>query len=120
MDYYHYLGNQGTTFDPTYIGSFHFLPFYTYSTSGAFFEAHYQHNFAGSILNKVPFIRKLKLEEVIGANYLSTKGNPNYKEFYVGVQRLIFRVDYGVSYAGNKKYIQGSGYFTGYDNLVSG
>jgi hypothetical protein len=113
MDYYHYLGNQGTTFDPTYIGSFHFLPFYTYSTSGAFFEAHFQHNFAGSILNKVPLIRKLKLEEVIGANYLSTKGNPNYKEFYVGVQRLIFRVDYGVSYAGNKKYIQGFRIFYG-------
>jgi hypothetical protein len=113
MDYYHYLGNQGTTFDPTYIGSFHFLPFYTYSTSGAFFEAHYQHNFAGSILNKVPLIRKLKLEEVIGANYLSTKGNPNYKEFYVGVQRLIFRVDYGVSYAGSNKYIQGFRIFYG-------
>ncbi|MET3977554.1 hypothetical protein ABIB62_000120 [Mucilaginibacter sp. UYP25] len=113
MDYYHYLGNQGTTFDPTYIGSFHFLPFYTYSTNGAFFEAHYQHNFAGSLLNKIPLIRKLKLEEVIGANYLTTKGNPNYKEFYVGVQRLIFRVDYGISYAGNKKYIQGFRIFYG-------
>jgi hypothetical protein len=113
MDYYHYLGNQGTTFDPTYIGSFHFLPFYTYSTNGAFFEAHYQHNFAGSILNKVPFVRRLKLEEVIGANYLTTKGNPNYREFYVGVQRLIFRVDYGISYAGNKKYLQGFRIFYG-------
>jgi len=113
MDYYHYLGNQGTTFDPTYIGSFHFLPFYTYSTNGAFFEAHYQHNFAGSILNKVPFIRKLKLEEIIGANYLTTKGNPNYREFYVGVQRLIFRVDYGISYAGSNKYIQGFRIFYG-------
>jgi hypothetical protein len=113
MDYYHYLGNQGTTFDPTYIGSFHFLPFYTYSTNGAFFEAHYQHNFAGSLLNKISFIRKFKLEEIIGANYLSTKGNPNYRELYIGVQRLIFRVDYGVSYAGNKKYIQGFRIFYG-------
>ncbi|MEB0264147.1 DUF5686 family protein, partial [Mucilaginibacter sp. 10I4] len=95
------------------IGSFHFLPFYTYSTNGAFFEAHYQHNFAGSLLNKIPLIRKLKLEEVIGVNYLTTKGNPNYKEFYVGVQRLIFRVDYGISYAGNKKYIQGFRIFYG-------
>jgi hypothetical protein len=113
MDYYHYLGNQGTTFDPTYIGSFHFLPFYTYSTNGAFFEAHYQHNFAGSVLGKISFIRKLKLEEIIGANYLTTKGNPNYRELYIGLQRLIFRVDYGVSYAGNKKYIQGFRIFYG-------
>ncbi|OOQ60722.1 DUF5686 family protein [Mucilaginibacter pedocola] len=113
MDYYHYLGNQGTTFDPTYIGSFHFLPFYTYSTNGGFLEAHYQHNFAGSLLNKVPYLRRLKLEEVIGANFLTTKGNPNYREFYVGVQRLIFRVDYGISYAGNKKYLQGFRIFYG-------
>jgi hypothetical protein len=113
MDYNHFLGNQGLTFDPTYVGSFHFLPFYTYSTNGAFFEAHFQHNFAGSILNKVPILRKLKLEEVIGANYLTTKGNTNYREFYVGVQRLIFRVDYGISYAGNQKYIQGFRIFYG-------
>jgi hypothetical protein len=113
MDYYHYLGNQGRTFDPTYIGSFHFLPFYTYSTNGAFLEAHYQHNFAGSIFNKIPFVRKLKLEEIIGANYLTTNGNPNYREFYIGVQRLIFRIDYGVSYAGDKKYLQGIRIFYG-------
>lgn len=113
MDYNHFLGNQGTTFDPTYVGSFHFLPFYTYSASGAYLEAHYQHNFAGSILNKVSFLRKFKLEEIIGANYLTEKNNQNYSEFYVGLQRLIFRVDYGVSYAGNKKYLQGIRIFYG-------
>jgi hypothetical protein len=113
MDYNHFLGNQGTTFDPTYIGSFHFLPFYTYSTNGSFFEAHYQHNFAGSLLNMIPGVRKLKLEEVIGANYLTTKNNRNYREFYVGVQRLIFRVDYGVSYTEKGKYIQGFRIFYG-------
>jgi hypothetical protein len=113
MDYNHFLGNQGTTFDPTYVGSFHFLPFYTYSTNGAFLEAHFQHNFAGSIFDKIPLLRKAKLEEIIGANYLTTKANRDYTEFYVGVQRLIFRVDYGVSYMGNKKYIQGFRIFYG-------
>ncbi len=113
MDYNHFLGNQGTTFDPTYVGSFHFLPFYTYSTNGAFLEAHFQHNFAGSIFNKIPLLRKAKLEEIIGANYLTTKANRDYTEFYVGVQRLIFRVDYGVSYMGNKKYLQGLRIFYG-------
>jgi len=113
MDYYHFLGNQGTTFDPTYVGSFHFLPFYTFSTGDRFLEAHYQHNFAGMLLKNIPFMRNLKLEEIIGANYLSEKANPNYSEFYVGVQRLIFRVDYGVSYEGNKRYIQGIRIFYG-------
>jgi hypothetical protein len=113
MDYNHFLGNQGTTFDPTYVGSFHFLPFYTYSASGAYVEAHYQHNFSGSLLRRLPWVGKLKLEEVIGANYLTEKNNPNYSELYVGLQRLIFRIDYGVSYAGNKKYLQGFRIFYG-------
>jgi hypothetical protein len=112
-DYNHFLGNQGTTFDPTYVGSFHFLPFYTYSANSAFLEAHYQHNFSGALLNNVPWLRKFKLEEIIGANYLTEKNNQNYSEFYVGLQRLIFRVDYGVSYAGNQKYIQGIRIFYG-------
>ena len=112
-DYNHFLGNQGTTFDPTYVGSFHFLPFYTFSTDNAFIEAHYQHNFSGVLLNNIPFLRKLKLEEIVGANYLTEKGQLNYSEFYVGVQRLIFRIDYGVSYEGSQKYIQGIRIFYG-------
>ena len=112
-DYYHFLGNQGTTFDPTYVGSFHFLPFYTFSANGSFLEAHYQHNFSGAISNRIPFLRKLKLEEIIGANYLTQKTNPSYTEFYVGIQRLIFRIDYGVSYFGSQKYLQGFRIFYG-------
>jgi hypothetical protein len=113
MDYYHFLGNQGTTFDPTYVGSFHFLPFYTFSTDNAFLEAHYQHNFSGTLFNKISFLRDLKLDEIVGANYLDEKGNMNYTEFYVGIQRLIFRIDYGMSYEGNKKYMQGFKIFYG-------
>ncbi|MGZ3763686.1 MAG: DUF5686 and carboxypeptidase regulatory-like domain-containing protein [Mucilaginibacter sp.] len=112
MDYNHFQGNQGTTFDPT-PGSFHFLPFYTYSANGAFFEAHYEHNFTGYFFNNIPLLRKLKLDEIIGVNYLTESNNRNYSEFYMGVQRLIFRVDYGVSFAGNHKYLQGFRIFYG-------
>ncbi len=112
MDYNHFQGNQGTTFDPT-PGSFHFLPFYTYSASGAYFEGHYEHDFAGYFLNNIPFIRKLKLEEIIGVNYLNESNNRNYSEFYIGIQRLIFRIDYGISFAGQSKYLQGFRIFYG-------
>jgi hypothetical protein len=112
MDYNHFQGNQGTTFDPT-PGSFHFLPFYIYSASRGFFEAHYEHNFTGYIFNNIPGLRRLKLDEIIGVNYLTENNNHNYYEFYAGVQRLIFRVDYGVSYAGNHKYLQGFRIFYG-------
>jgi len=113
MDYNHFLGNQGTTFDPTYTGSFHFLPFYQFSANDAFLEAHYIHNFSGVIFNMIPFLRKFKLEEIAGVNYLTEKNNPNYSELYIGVQRLFFRVDYGVSFTGDKKYIQGFRIFYG-------
>ncbi|MDB5136677.1 MAG: carboxypeptidase-like regulatory protein [Mucilaginibacter sp.] len=112
MDYNHFLGNQGTTFDPT-PGSFHFLPFYTYSTDGPFLEAHYEHNFTGYLFNNISFLRKLKLDEIIGANYLSENNNRNYSEFYIGIQRLIFRVDYGFAFEGNHKYTQGFKIFYG-------
>ena len=112
MDYYHFSGNQGTTIDPS-IGSFHFLPFYTYSTTGGFLEAHYEHNFAGYIFNNIPLLRKLKLDEIFGANYLTENYNRNYTEVYIGVQRLIFRVDYGVSFDGSHKYMQGIRIFYG-------
>ncbi|HVS93760.1 MAG TPA: DUF5686 and carboxypeptidase regulatory-like domain-containing protein [Mucilaginibacter sp.] len=112
MDYNHFLGNQGTTFDPT-PGSFHFLPFYTYSTDGPFVEAHYEHNFSGCIFNHIPFLRRLKLDEIVGVNYLSTNQNRTYSEYYVGIQRFIFRIDYGFAYEGNKRYQQGFRIFYG-------
>lgn len=112
MDDVHFLGNQGTTFDPT-PGSFHFLPFYTFSANGPYFEAHYEHNFSGFLFGKVPFLRWAKLEEIAGVNYLTTNQNRSYSEYYIGIQRFIFRVDYGVSFAGNKKYLQGFRIFYG-------
>src|ERR1700744_2042781 len=112
MDYNHFQGNQGTTFDPT-PGSFHFLPFYTYSASAAYFEAHYEHNFTGYFFNDIPFLRKLKLDEIIGVNYLNENNNHNYSEVYIGIQRLIFRVDYGFASEGNHKTVQGFKIFYG-------
>lgn len=112
MDYNHFQGNQGTTFDPT-PGSFHFLPFYTFSAGGAFVEAHYEHNFTGSLFNGINFLRALKLEEIVGANYLNESTNKGYSEFYIGIQRLIFRIDYGVAFAGRSKLTQGFKIFYG-------
>jgi hypothetical protein len=112
MDYNHFLGNQGTTFDPT-PGTFHFLPFYIYSADGAFLEAHYEHNFTGYLFNNIPLIRSLKLNEIVGLNYLTENNNRNYSEFYAGLQRLLFRVDYGLSFTGSHRYLQGFRIFYG-------
>ena len=112
-DYNHFYGNEGTTSDPTYVGVFHFLPFYTFSTNEPFFEAHYQHNFAGAIMDNIPVLRNFKLEEVVGANYLTYSSRPNYSEFYFGLKRLSYGADYGVSYLGNRRYLKGFRIFIG-------
>ena len=105
-DMKHFRGNNSLTSLPN-IRKFQFLDFYQYSTNRQYFEAHLEHNFAGLITNKIPLLRKLKLEEVIGGNYLTQPLKKNYKEFYFGLQRLIFRATYGFAYDGNKKVQQG-------------
>lgn len=102
----HFRGNNSTIFPPN-LRKFRYLDFYQYSTERQYAEAHLEHNFAGFFLNKIPLLRKLKLEEVVGINYLTEPAKKNYKEFYFGVQRLGFGVSYGYSYDGNKKVDQG-------------
>lgn len=102
----HFRGNNSLTALPD-LRRFSFLDFYEYNTDKHYIEAHLEHNFAGLITNKIPLIRKLKLEEVLGANYLTQPLKKNYKEFYFGLQRLIFRATYGFAYDGNKRVMQG-------------
>ncbi|HEY1025041.1 MAG TPA: DUF5686 family protein [Sphingobacteriaceae bacterium] len=92
-DIHHFTGNQTAFYNPIF-PNFHFLDYYTYSTNEKYLEAHYEHNFSGLITRRIPFLRKLKLEEIVGGAYL---GQPQatYKEIYFGLQRLMFRVDYG-------------------------
>lgn len=112
-DYKQFKGNQGLTFTPQ-IGSFHFLPYYTYNSTN-FLEGHIEHNFSGFIFNRIAGLRVLKLDEIIGANYLTQPGdNHNYSEFYIGIQRFFFRVDYGVAYQGSAKYQQGIRIYYGF------
>jgi hypothetical protein len=101
-----FRGNNSLTTLPD-LRKFQFLDFYAYTTDEQYIEAHFEQNFAGLITNKIPLIRKLKLEEVLGFNYLTQPAIKNYKEFYFGLQRLIFRVTYGYAYQGNKKVQQG-------------
>ncbi len=126
MDYNHFLGNQGTVFNPD-IGNFHYLPFYAYSANRSFLEAHYEHNFTGFLLGQLPYVRRLKLETIAGLNYLTNNNAPirtddryfqnnnihNYIEGYVGIKRFFFRVDYGVAFGAGTKFAQGFRIFYG-------
>lgn len=102
----HFRGNN-SLFSVPDLRKFMFLDFYLFSTDREYLEAHAEHNFSGFFTNKVPFLRKLKLEEIIGASYLTQPTKKNYSEFYFGLSRLIFRATYGFSYNGKNRVDHG-------------
>lgn len=105
-DFKHFSGNISTIFPPN-LRKFQYLDFYQFSTNQQYFEAHLEHNFAGFFMNKIPLLRKARLEEFIGGGYLSSPEKRNYKEFYFGLQRLVLRASYGFAYDGGRKLTQG-------------
>jgi hypothetical protein len=96
-DIHHFTGNQTAVYNPLF-PNFHFLDYYAFSTNNKYLEGHYEHNFSGLFLSKVPLIRKLKIEEIIGGAFLNEPLR-NYHEVYIGFQRLVFRIDYGFSWS---------------------
>ncbi len=105
-DFKHFRGNNALFFPPN-LRKFRFLDFYQYSTYQNYLEAHIEHNFSGFVTNKIPLLRKLKLEEVVGFSYLNQPQKKNYTEYYFGLQRLVFGISYGFAYDGNKKVSEG-------------
>ncbi len=93
----HFSGNLSLIFNPS-LRSFHLLDFYTYSTNQYFIEGHLEHNFNQFFSNRIPQLRKLKIQELIGGGYLYQPEKGNYFEVYAGLKRLIFRADYAVSF----------------------
>ena len=96
-DYKQFSGNQVLTYQGG-INSFLLLDYYRFSTYTEYVEAHLEHNFSGFITNKIPLIRKLKLQEIVDFNYLSTPQLKNYYELGFGLQYLNFRIMYGTAF----------------------
>jgi hypothetical protein len=96
-DYKQFSGNEVLLYEAG-INKFLLLDYYRFSTYTQYVEGHFEHNFSGFILNKLPLIRKLKLQEIVDVNYLSTPNLKNYTEVGVGLQYLGFRLMYGRSY----------------------
>jgi hypothetical protein len=109
MDYrYQRRGDQFLLTSPLY--NFQQLDS-TFKTDNRFIELHYLHEFNGSIVNKIPFLKLLKITERAGANFLYAPERRNmfYYEAFVGLDKAIriFSEQFKVGY-----------YFTaGYSNI---
>ncbi len=71
------------------------LPYYEYSTTDNFVQFHAEQHFNGYLMNRIPFIKRLKWQFVAGVHYLYTPNTPNYTEVSVGFERIfkVLRVD---------------------------
>lgn len=106
MDWYHFNGNQ-TLFSTFASNSFELLDYYSASTNKQFLEGHFEHNFEGLFLNKIPLLKLLMLREIVRVNALTSDGKNTYAEFSVGVQRLGFQACFATGYSNQKKVSSG-------------
>ena len=96
VDFRHFAGNQTSLSQVGKTMKFELLPFYQFSTTKPFFEAHYEHHFNEFIFNKIPLVKKLNLQAVASANYLTNETIGNYVEVGAGIEHIFkfMRVDY--------------------------
>ena len=80
----------------TDLPGFYLIRYYRNTTDQYFAEAHVEHHFGGFLFNKIPGIRTLKLDEVVGFHFLYTPVRKEYYQVNVGLANIfkIIRVDF--------------------------
>ena len=114
MDFKHFAGSDIVIYTQ-FTDGFMMLSPYEFSTGKKFLEAHFEHNFGGLFLSKIPLFRQLKMEEVIGVNYLTSDVIKNYTEVFAGIQRFGLRLNFVKAFNyDNLSKMNGSGNTTGF------
>ena len=104
MDYHHFNGNQLRIAHGNTMDRFNNLPYYRLSTIKNYSELHVEHNFQGFILNKIPLVKHLNFNLIMGVHALAAKNQNPYQEFSIGMNNIgwgkfrFLRVDYIRSY----------------------
>ena len=105
VDYKHFNGNQTHIGQSdSYTNVFNLLPYYAASTNDSYSETHIEHNDKGFIMNKIPLLKLLQSQLVLGFHNLAVPDRKPYQEFSVGLDNLgfgkfrLFRIDYVRSY----------------------
>lgn len=104
LDYYHFAGNRSTVtvFTPD---ALQLLSYYNLSTDDQMIEAHYEHHFNGFLINKIPLVRKSKVQAVFSFNYVNTPSIDRYYELGLSLEHIfkIARIGYYFAYQDNEK-----------------
>lgn len=104
VDYQHFNGNQTKVGSGSYLNVFNNLPYYAASTNDSYLEMHAEHDFNGFLLGRVPLLKKLNFNLVLGAHALATPDNRPYQEYTIGLDNIgwgkfrFLRLDYVRSY----------------------
>ncbi len=103
-DYKHFFGNFFTQGQTDLLGFFT-LRYYRHSTNLYFAETHLEHHFGGFVFNKIPGIRTLKLDEILGFHFLYTPVRKQYFQLDAGISNIfkIMRVDFVVGFGSQKQ-----------------
>ncbi|MGB5943113.1 MAG: DUF5686 and carboxypeptidase regulatory-like domain-containing protein [Leeuwenhoekiella sp.] len=111
VDYAHFDGNQTRiSSSDRYLNVFNLMPYYDFSTNDSYFEGHLEHNFKGWVLGKIPGLRALNYNLVLGGHTLLTADNKPYHELSAGLDNLgfgkfrFFRIDYVHSFSEVQNY----------------
>ena len=105
QDDQHFAGNQ-VFLAGTYLNSFQLKSYYSGSNSANLYASgHFEHHFNGLLTNKIPFIRNLSWNLVIGSNAFYVTSENKYVEFFEGLENIfkILRIDFIESYQNGGK-----------------
>ena len=100
IDQLHFIGTQTHLANPAeYSRRFLMLPYYSNSSEEQFIQAHFQHNFQGFLLSKIPLLKRTGWSLVGGYKILASSDNETYDEITLGIDNIgiklakLFRVD---------------------------
>lgn len=101
MDNLQVKGNQMfVVTDDNRRNNFGLLEYYRFYTNNRYTEAHFEHNFNGYLLRKIPLINKLNFHLVTGFKGLFMWDKKPYSEYSIGMDNIgfgkwrVLRVDY--------------------------
>ena len=106
-DYRHFNGTQ-TRISDQQQRTFLLLDYYRHSTAEDFVEIHTEYNLSSMLTSKIPLLRKLKLQEIVGLHYLNTTEVAHYGETHCGLQWQNLRIIYARSF-GAEPDLRGKG-----------